>query len=72
MHHLSLTGALAAGLLLPFTIQAVKFTNSDFNGVEAGKDYKLTWSGDGSVRAPLPPLAQKVPKEESTRKRNQD
>ena len=43
---LSLT---AAAILLPIFVQAVAFTDNDFDGIAVGQSKDLTWSGDNNV-----------------------
>ncbi len=53
--HSPLTTLLTT-LLAPLAAQAVAFTNSNYDGITAGIPFTLTWSGNGTVRTPYPPL----------------
>ena len=47
---------MAAAFLLPILIQAVAFSNDNFDGIATGKPFHLTWWGDKNVRCnPLHP-----------------
>lgn len=41
---------MAAAVLLPLYVQAVKFVVDSFEGIAVGQPFILTWWGDNSVR----------------------
>lgn len=53
---LAAAAAGAATVLFPLLTQAIQLTNDAYTGIEAGKTFDLSWSGDGSVCLSLIPF----------------
>ena len=54
----ALAAAAAGGLGV---VQAVSFTNSNYEDLKVGTPFTITWEGDGSVRIMRPPYSSSRP-----------